>query len=88
VGIRSFMKSVMRILKVSRKPSKATFMNSLKITLLGLLILGSVGFAFQITAMVFSFVRIVIPKIVIMYALVIIAVIVLAVVAYMRARSR
>ena len=82
------MRSVIRILKVSRKQSRPTFMTSLKTSLLGLLILGSIGFAFQLTATTFSFIRIAIPKTTVVYVLVVLAVIVLAVIAYIRARGR
>lgn len=48
--IISFLKSVQRVIRVSRKPNKTQLKLSLKISLLGLLILGLSGYIIQLLA--------------------------------------
>ncbi|RLE51778.1 MAG: protein translocase SEC61 complex subunit gamma [Candidatus Methanomethylicota archaeon] len=48
----SFIKSVKRIIYLSRKPSLSEFWLSLKVCLLGLLILGSFAFVIQLMSTV------------------------------------
>jgi len=46
----SFLKSVQRVIRVSRKPNKTQIKLSLKISLLGLLLLGLSGYTIQLLA--------------------------------------
>jgi len=50
--LNSFIESVKRVIRLSRKPSKEEFMLSLKICLLGLLLLGSYAFIIQLLSTV------------------------------------
>lgn len=50
--MNSFIESVKRVIRLSRKPSKEEFMLSLKICLLGLLLLGSYAFIIQLLSTV------------------------------------
>ncbi|RLE50080.1 MAG: protein translocase SEC61 complex subunit gamma [Candidatus Methanomethylicota archaeon] len=51
-NLSNFMESIRRIVRLSRKPSKEEFWLSLKICLLGLLILGSYAFIIQLMSTV------------------------------------
>ncbi|MFP4045865.1 MAG: protein translocase SEC61 complex subunit gamma [Candidatus Aenigmatarchaeota archaeon] len=45
MDIRSFFKSCERVLKVATKPSKEEFFKTFKVTGLGILLIGAIGFA-------------------------------------------
>ena len=46
IDAKGFMKKVVRVLKLSTKPSKQEFMAVAKITGLGIIVLGLVGYVF------------------------------------------
>jgi len=52
--IRSFLKKVSRVLEVSTKPSREEFMTSLKVSLLGLALIGSITFVVQLLFSLFQ----------------------------------
>ncbi len=56
MGIKSFLKSCSRVLKVATKPSREEFFQTAKITALGIVIIGSIGFGifllFQLPKMI------------------------------------
>ena len=85
MGFKSFIFSIKKILRISRKPGKSRFTTTLKTASLSLAIIGSLGFAIQLIATVFNMIPLPsIPKIWGIYALIVIIVIVLAVLAYGR----
>ncbi|UCG95314.1 MAG: protein translocase SEC61 complex subunit gamma [archaeon] len=44
MGIRNFMKNAMRVLKVTRRPDRKEYTTASKITGLGIIIIGFIGF--------------------------------------------
>jgi len=44
VGLKNFIKNCVRVLKVTRKPSKEEYFASVKITGLGIILIGLIGF--------------------------------------------
>lgn len=44
MSIGSFLKSCMRVLRVATKPSKEEFWKTSKVTALGILLIGAIGF--------------------------------------------
>jgi len=44
VGLKNFIKNCVRVLKVTRKPSKEEYFASVKITGLGITLIGLIGF--------------------------------------------
>lgn len=52
MSITSFLKSCKRVLKVATKPSKEEFLKTSKVTGLGILLIGGIGFA---VFLIFSF---------------------------------
>lgn len=47
LGLKSFLQSTSRLLKMSRKPTKKEFWLSLKITFLGTILIGGIGFVIK-----------------------------------------
>lgn len=47
MGIRSFIKSSITMLKLAKKPSREEFMLSLKIILLGIIVIGLIAFTIR-----------------------------------------
>jgi len=47
LGLKSFLQSTSRLLKMSRKPAKREFWLSLKITFLGTILIGGIGFVIK-----------------------------------------
>lgn len=45
MSIKSFLKSCSRVLKVATKPSKEEFWQTGKITAIGILLIGAIGFS-------------------------------------------
>lgn len=45
--VRSFLKKVKRVLEVSSKPSREDFLTSLKVSLLGIAIIGTITYVVQ-----------------------------------------
>ncbi len=45
MGIKGFLKNCMRVLKVTRRPTKEEYFSASKITGLGIVIIGLIGFA-------------------------------------------
>ena len=48
LGLRSFLKSCSRLLKLSTKPGRSELWLSIKICLLGILLVGGVGFVVKL----------------------------------------
>ncbi len=44
MGLKNFIKNCIRVLKVTRKPSKEEYFTSVKITGLGIILIGLIGF--------------------------------------------
>ena len=44
MGLKNFIKNCVRVLKVTRKPSKEEYFASVKITGLGIILIGLIGF--------------------------------------------
>jgi len=44
MGVRDFIESTRRVLTVSKKPDKQEYLLMLKITLLGIFVIGTLGF--------------------------------------------
>ncbi len=45
MSIKSFLKSCKRVLKVATKPKKEEFFQTAKVTAIGILLIGAIGFA-------------------------------------------
>jgi len=45
MNIKGFLKNCMRVFRVTRRPTKEEYFNAAKITGLGILIIGLIGFA-------------------------------------------
>ena len=45
MDIRAKLRDYLRVLKIARKPSRSEFTSSAKVTSLGLLVIGAIGFA-------------------------------------------
>jgi len=54
MGLKNFLKNCVRVLKVTRKPSKEEYFTSVKITGLGIVLIGLIGFVIFI---VFHFLK-------------------------------
>jgi protein translocase SEC61 complex gamma subunit len=52
LGIRSFLQSVSRLLKLATKPGRSELWQSMKICLLGILVIGAVGFVVKLISFV------------------------------------
>ncbi|RLE83153.1 MAG: protein translocase SEC61 complex subunit gamma [Thermoprotei archaeon] len=83
--MKKFFSEVTRILRITKKPSKSVFLMTLRVSFLGLVLLGSVGFIIQIIGLTIVTARIPRPPpdIVIM-ALISVAIVILAVMMYLR----
>lgn len=90
MDIKSKISSLIRIIRIARKPSKDRFLTNLKATTLGLLILGVAGYLVQLVSTIITLVS---PSFggipgasreVLIYILVISVVIVLGAIAYGR----
>jgi protein translocase SEC61 complex gamma subunit len=57
MNIREKVKTMIRVLKVSEKPDKDSFMLSLKIFLIGLLVIGGLAFVIHLIASLLGGVR-------------------------------
>jgi protein translocase SEC61 complex gamma subunit len=52
LGVRSFLQSVSRLLKLATKPGKSELWQSVKICFLGIIVVGVVGFVIKLVAFV------------------------------------
>lgn len=50
-SVASFIKQCQRVLKVSRKPDREEYINVSKVTAVGILIIGAIGFIITIVGM-------------------------------------
>ena len=57
MGIRDFINQSIRILKLARKPTKEEFIRMVKITGVGFLALGIIGYIFQLIEYLLTFSR-------------------------------
>jgi len=87
--MRKILSEIVRILRVTKKPSKEMFMTTLRVSFLGLLLLGSLGFIIQIVGLTIMSARVPRPppNIIIM-ALIAIAITLAAIIMYMRRGRR
>ena len=89
VSIGEYLRNIVRTMKMSRKPDKDEFMLTFKVVVVGLTILGSMGFIFQLIGSAFQFARFgPIPKDITIVFLAAILAIVLGVIVYARRRYR
>jgi len=87
--MRSFIKSTLRVLKITRKPTRESFKTSLKICSLATALLGAVGFTVQFVASILQMISPPTPpREVMFYVLVGLIVAILAIIAYRRRRGR
>ncbi|RLE80304.1 MAG: protein translocase SEC61 complex subunit gamma [Thermoprotei archaeon] len=89
MALRGFIESTKRILRIARKPTRERLFTSFKASLLGLSILGLLGFVIQLASTVLTLaVRMgpvpTIPREIVIYVLVAIIVVILGVAAYGR----
>ena len=85
MGLISFIKAVIRVIKITRKPTGGAFKLSLRVCFLTTVMLGSIGFLVQFTASLLQTIRVpTIPKEIVLYILISILVIILAIIAYRR----
>ncbi|MEM1945710.1 MAG: protein translocase SEC61 complex subunit gamma [Candidatus Caldarchaeum sp.] len=54
MGIRSFLKSTVTLFRMARKPSRKEYSITLRITLLGLAIIGMIAFIIRFLALAFQ----------------------------------
>jgi len=54
MGVRSFLQSASRLLKLAVKPGRGELWLSIKICFLGILVLGAVGFIIKLVAGILS----------------------------------
>jgi len=54
LGVKDFLRSTIRVLKVLRKPDRKLLWTSIKICILGLLGIGAVGFLIRLLASAFQ----------------------------------
>jgi len=54
MGLRSFLQSASRMLKLSVKPGRSELWLSIKICLLGIAVLGAIGYVIKLIAGIFS----------------------------------
>ena len=54
MGLRSFLESALRLLKLAVKPGRSELWLSIKICFLGILVLGAVGFVIKLIAGIMS----------------------------------
>ncbi|RLE74107.1 MAG: hypothetical protein DRJ56_00255 [Thermoprotei archaeon] len=86
--MRSFIRSTIRVLKVTRKPTRDSFKLSLRVCFLATVLLGSIGFMVQLTASMLQMVAPpAIPREFVLYALIGVMVVIMAVIAYRRRRG-
>jgi len=86
--MKSFIKSTLRVLKITRKPTRESFKMSLKICSLATILLGAIGFTVQFMASILQMISPPTPpRELVLYVLVGLIVAILAVIAYRR-RSR
>lgn len=57
VGVSEHIKNIARTVRITRKPDKDEFMLTLKVVMMGLALLGSLGFIFQLIGSAFQFAR-------------------------------
>lgn len=57
MNIREKLKTMIRVLKVSEKPDRESFMLSLKVFLIGLLVIGGLAFVIHLIASLLGGVR-------------------------------
>jgi len=83
--MRRVIGEIVRILRVTKKPTREMFMTTLRVSFLGLLLLGSIGFIIQIMGLTIISARVPRPPpdIVIMI-LIAVAIAILAIIMYMR----
>ena len=83
-----FLRDMVRTLRVTRKPEAKVYRGTLRIVVLGFLLLGSLGFTFQIVSSSFQMVRVApVSRDVATIVLAALAAIVLGVVLYLRRRA-
>jgi len=86
--MKSFIKSTLRVLKITRKPTRESFKMSLKICSLATILLGAIGFTVQFMASILQMISPPTPpRELVLYVLIGLIVAILAVIAYRR-RSR
>ena len=56
MGVKEFLKTVATLFKLAKKPSREEISISLRITLLGVAVLGLIGFIIRFIALAFQFV--------------------------------
>lgn len=89
MDIYGFFKNVARAVRLARKPSWSEFKLSLRVVLLGLALLGSLGFLFQLVGSTFQFARLgPVPRDVAVVVLGAMTAIMLGAVVYARRRYR
>ena len=54
MGIRSFFKTTITLFKLARKPTREELSISIRITLLGIAVLGTIGFIIRFLALAFQ----------------------------------
>jgi len=87
--MKSFIKSTLRVLKITRKPTKESFKMSLKICSLATALLGAIGFTIQFIASLLQTISLPTPpRELVLYILVGLIVLILAIIAYRRRRGR
>ncbi len=83
MGLKTFMKSIVRIVRVSKKPSRRDLALSLKVSSLGTLILGTLGFTIQLVASSLHLIKFpALPRFQLLNVIVVVIVIILAALAY------
>jgi len=85
MGLRSFIKSTLRVLKITRKPTRTSFRLSLRMCFIATVILGLIGFSIQFIASILQMLRPpTLPREITLYILIAFIVVILAILAYRR----
>jgi protein translocase SEC61 complex gamma subunit len=89
VGLRETFEDWVKVLKLATKPTKEEYMLTLKTVLLGLGLLGSIGFAFQLVGSMLEFASFTaIPREYMVVGGVLVALVLVLVTMYLRGRSK
>ena len=89
MNIGEYLRNIARTIRMSRKPDRDEFMLTLKVVAIGLTILGSLGFVFQLIGSAFQFARFgPVPKDIAIIFLAAILAIVMGAIVYARRRYR
>lgn len=89
MGLRSFIRTAKRVLKVTRKPTRGSFKISLRVCFVTTALLGIIGFIIQFVSSILQTLRVPpIPRETILYILIFALVITLAIMAYRRRKGR